>query len=204
MSDFEYQLNLVPYSRADLVAKVAAKLSTSRFEHCLRVEQTAIQLAQQNGADVERAAIAGLVHDYAKQLPDQVFIEAIKHQQFDPDLLNYGNAIWHGVVGAYFIERDLGIHDATILNAVRRHTIGAPQMTVIDQIIFVADFIEPGRDFPGIDAARQAAQADLGAGVRFEILNTLKFLINGHKKVYPKTIETYNAWVPTQGHKGEH
>ena len=115
-------------------------------------------------------------------------------------MLQYGNAIWHGVVGAYFIERDLGIHDETILNAVRRHTIGAPEMTVIDQILFVADFIEPGRDFPGVAQARETAFADLAAGVRFEILNTLTFLIEGQKKIYPKTIDTYNAWVPTQAH----
>ena len=101
MSDFVYQENIVPYTRAELVAKVAANLSESRFEHCLRVEATAIQLAQKNGADVERAAIAGLVHDYTKQLPDETFIEAIKTQGFDPELLNYGNAIWHGVVGLF-------------------------------------------------------------------------------------------------------
>ncbi|KRL60910.1 bis(5'-nucleosyl)-tetraphosphatase (symmetrical) YqeK [Latilactobacillus fuchuensis] len=198
MSEFVYQADLVPYTRAELVEKVAANLSTSRFEHCLRVEQTAIELARQNGADVERAAIAGLVHDYAKQLPDETFIAAIQANHFDPDLLNYGNAIWHGVVGAYFIERDLGIHDDIILNAIRRHTIGAPEMTLIDQILFVADFIEPGRDFPGIEQARQTAKADLAAGVRYEILNTLSFLIKGQKKIYPKTIDTYNAWVPTQ------
>ena len=198
MSDFVYQENIVPYTRAELVAKVAANLSESRFEHCLRVEATAIQLAQKNGADVERAAIAGLVHDYAKQLPDETFIEAIKTQGFDPELLNYGNAIWHGVVGAYFIERDLEIHDETILNAVRRHTIGAPEMTLIDQILFVADFVEPGRNFPGAEAARETAMADLAAGVRYEILNKLTFLIQGKKQIYAKTIDTYNAWVPTQ------
>lgn len=200
MSDFTYQENIVPYSRAELAQKVAANLSESRFQHCLRVEETAIKLAELNHADVERAAIAGLVHDYAKQLPDEVFIEAIHEAGFDPKLLQYGNAIWHGVVGAYFIERDLGIHDETILNAVRRHTIGAPEMTVIDQILFVADFIEPGRDFPGVVQARETAFADLAAGVRFEILNTLTFLIEGQKKIYPKTIDTYNAWVPTQAH----
>ncbi|MEJ1321104.1 bis(5'-nucleosyl)-tetraphosphatase (symmetrical) YqeK [Latilactobacillus sakei] len=200
MSDFTYQENIVPYSRAELAQKVAANLSESRFQHCLRVEETAIKLAELNHADVERAPIVGLVHDYAKQLPDEVFIEAIHEVGFDPELLQYGNAIWHGVVGAYFIERDLGIHDETILNAVRRHTIGAPEMTVIDQILFVADFIEPGRDFPGVVQARETAFADLAAGVRFEILNTLTFLIEGQKKIYPKTIDTYNAWVPTQAH----
>ncbi|KRK40001.1 bis(5'-nucleosyl)-tetraphosphatase (symmetrical) YqeK [Loigolactobacillus bifermentans] len=191
----DYQLGLVPYSRTTLVNKIKAQLSDHRFQHVLRVEQTAIDLAEHYGADVERASIAGLVHDYAKQRPDAEYRQLIQQEKFDPDLLNYGNGIWHGVVGAYLIEKELQIHDAAILNAVRRHTIGAPEMTTLDQILFVADFIEPGRDFPGVEAAREAADESLAAGVRYEVANTLQFLLARQQKIYPKTIATYNAWV---------
>lgn len=191
----DYQLGLVPYSRTDLIEKIKAQLSDQRFQHVLRVEQTAIALATHYDADVERASIAGLVHDYAKQRPDAEYRQLIQQEKFDPDLLNYGNGIWHGVVGAYLIEKELQIHDSAILNAVRRHTIGAPEMTVLDQILFVADFIEPGRDFPGVAAARQAAYESLAAGVRYEVANTLQFLVKRQQKIYPKTIATYNAWV---------
>lgn len=191
----DYQLGLVPYSRATLIDKIKAQLSDHRFQHVLRVEQTAIDLAEHYGADVERASIAGLVHDYAKQRPDAEYRQLIQQEKFDPDLLNYGNGIWHGVVGAYLIEKELQIHDTAILNAVRRHTIGAPEMTALDQILFVADFIEPGRDFPGIEAAREAAYDSLAAGVRYEVANTLQFLLARQQKIYPKTIATYNAWV---------
>lgn len=191
----DYQLGLVPYSRTTLVDKIKAQLSDHRFQHVLRVEQTAIDLAEHYGADVERASIAGLVHDYAKQRPDAEYRQLIQQEKFDPDLLNYGNGIWHGVVGAYLIEKELQIHDTAILNAVRRHTIGAPEMTTLDQILFVADFIEPGRDFPGVEAAREAADESLAAGVRYEVANTLQFLLARQQKIYPKTIATYNAWV---------
>ncbi|MGV7325927.1 bis(5'-nucleosyl)-tetraphosphatase (symmetrical) YqeK, partial [Mycobacterium kansasii] len=83
-----------------LVAKLEQALKPHRFRHVLRVEQTAIQLATANQVDVEKASIAGLVHDYAKQRPDEDFIAAIQRYHLDPMLLDYGNAIWHGVVGA--------------------------------------------------------------------------------------------------------
>ncbi|MFC6170651.1 bis(5'-nucleosyl)-tetraphosphatase (symmetrical) YqeK [Loigolactobacillus jiayinensis] len=194
-TDIDYPQTLVPLSRADLLARLHAQLSDGRFAHVQRVEQTAIKLAQQYGGDVQRAGLAGLVHDYAKQRPDAEFKQLIRQQRFDPDLLTANNGIWHGVIGAYLVERELGIHDTQVLNAIRRHTIGAVEMTTLDKIIFVADFIEPGRDFPGVDQARAAAEASLDAGVRFEITNTLKFLIAKQVNIYPKTIDTYNAWV---------
>jgi len=94
----EYQEQLVPYTHAELMAKVAAQLTDSRYQHCLRVEQTARELAQANGVDPELAAIAGLLHDYAKQRSDETFINLIKTRGLDPALLNYGNGVWHGVV----------------------------------------------------------------------------------------------------------
>nr|WP_137636621.1 bis(5'-nucleosyl)-tetraphosphatase (symmetrical) YqeK [Loigolactobacillus binensis] len=197
------QLPLVPLTRAELLTRISEQLSASRFAHVQRVEQTAIKLAKKYGADVQRASIAGLVHDYAKQRPDQEFKRIIRQQQLDPDLLTANNGIWHGVVGAYLVEQELGIHDTQILNAVRRHTIGAVEMTALDKIIFVADFIEPGRDFPGIEQARAAANESLDAGVRFEISNTLKFLLAKQVNIYPKTIDTYNAWVAGKSSTGK-
>ncbi|MFL2028042.1 bis(5'-nucleosyl)-tetraphosphatase (symmetrical) YqeK [Loigolactobacillus zhaoyuanensis] len=194
-TNVEYAPQLVALSRTELLAKISAQLSAGRFAHVQRVEQTAIELAQKYGVDVQRAGLAGLVHDYAKQRSDSEFKQIIRQQQFDPDLLTANNGIWHGVVGAYLIERELGIHDQQILNAVRRHTVGAVEMTDLDQLIFVADFIEPGRDFPGVDQARAAAAESLIAGVRFEVSHTLKFLLAKQVKIYPKTIDTYNAWV---------
>ncbi|MFD0896174.1 bis(5'-nucleosyl)-tetraphosphatase (symmetrical) YqeK [Loigolactobacillus binensis] len=193
----------MPLTRAELLTRISEQLSASRFAHVQRVEQTAIKLAKKYGADVQRASIAGLVHDYAKQRPDQEFKRIIRQQQLDPDLLTANNGIWHGVVGAYLVEQELGIHDTQILNAVRRHTIGAVEMTALDKIIFVADFIEPGRDFPGIEQARAAANESLDAGVRFEISNTLKFLLAKQVNIYPKTIDTYNAWVAGKSSTGK-
>ena len=191
----EYTHHYIPLTHDQLVDRLQAALKPKRFHHVLRVEQTAMELARQNGVDVEKASIAGLCHDYAKQRPDQDFIDEIHKKGLDSDLLNYGNAIWHGIVGAELIKDELDIWDEDILNAVRHHTTGAAKMTKLEQVVYMADYIEPARDFEGVDQARQLTAQDLGAGVAYQTKHTLNYLIENNKPVYPKTIETYNAWV---------
>ncbi|KRL23516.1 bis(5'-nucleosyl)-tetraphosphatase (symmetrical) YqeK [Lentilactobacillus kisonensis] len=191
----------LPFTRDQLVQKLKDALTDSRFHHVLRVEQTAMDLAKTNHVDVKRAGIAGLVHDYAKQRPDADFIQAIKHYHLDPELLNYGNAIWHGVVGWLFVKNELRISDIEILNAVRYHTVGHEYMTPLEQIVYMADYIEPGRDFPGVDEARQLTFDNLKLGVAYQTKQTLAYLVENNKPVFPQTIVTYNSWVPDSGLK---
>ena len=113
-NELEYHQQLLPLSRAELVDKLRHAMKKKRFDHVLRVEETAIELAKENGVDLELASIAALCHDYAKQRPDQDFIATIKEKHLDPVLLNYGNAIWHGVVGAELVADELGCHDQRI------------------------------------------------------------------------------------------
>lgn len=184
---------IVPHTRDELVAALHEYLSDYRAEHCLRVEQQAMQIAAKVDADVTKAGLAGLLHDYAKERSNAEFIAMIQKKQLDPELLNYGNAIWHGVVGRYFIEAELDIHDEAILQAVARHTVGDPAMTTLDKIIFVADFVEPGRNFPGIDEARQALAVSLDAAVAYELQHTILYLVEKQAKIFPRTFETYNV-----------
>ncbi|MGX7164731.1 bis(5'-nucleosyl)-tetraphosphatase (symmetrical) YqeK [Enterococcus massiliensis] len=178
-----------------LMQKVQMRMSERRFKHVLGVEETAIALAEKYGCSPEQASIAGLVHDYAKERPDEEFQLVIRRDGFDLDLLHWGNAIWHGVVGADFVQRELAIDDPEILQAIRVHTTGAAEMSLLDKILYVADYIEPGRDFPGVEAARELALVDLDSAVAFETKHTLSHLIEQDKPIYPKTIETYNRWV---------
>lgn len=191
-----YNKSYIPMTRSELIDRLKKALKDKRFQHVLRVEETAVKLAEQYGVDVEKASIAGLCHDYAKQRPDEDFIAEIKKKGLNPLLLDYGNAIWHGVVGAELIKDELGIWDEDILNAVRHHTTGAPVMTKLEQVIYMADYIEPGRDFTGVKKARVITAANLQAGVAYQTKHTLAYLIENGKPVYSKTIDTYNAWVP--------
>jgi len=196
VTELTYKENIFPGTRQELIDRISDQLRPKRFQHVLRVEQTALELAAKNGVDAEKASIAGLIHDYAKQRPDADFIAAIKAYQLDADLLNYGNAIWHGLVGAELIKRELHIYDEDILNAVRHHTTGDVYMTSLEQVVYMADYLEPARDFPGVDEARKITAKDLGAGVAYQAQHTLQYLVENGLPVYPKSLETYNAWVP--------
>ncbi|BAK94592.1 bis(5'-nucleosyl)-tetraphosphatase (symmetrical) YqeK [Tetragenococcus halophilus] len=182
-------------TRATLLEKIKAAMSEKRFNHVLGVEAAALSLAERYGESKEKASIAALTHDYAKERSDSEFKQVIRDYDYDLDLLNWNNAIWHGLVGAQFVEKELGITDESILQAIRLHTTGASQMSLLDKIIYVADYIEAGRDIPGVEKARAIAKKDLDEAVAYETKHTLAHLIDINAPIYPKTIETYNRWV---------
>lgn len=191
----EYQKHYYPGTRTELLEKVKASVSEQRFTHILGVEQAALTLAKKNDVDLEQASVAALVHDYAKERSATEFKEVIVHKKLDPKLLAWNNFIWHGVVGAQIIKDELKITDEAILEAVRRHTVGAPEMTPLEQVLYVADYIEAGRDFPGVAKARELAFEDLTKAVSYETKHTLLHLMQQEKTIYPDAILTYNAYV---------
>lgn len=195
MNKMEFSGRFYAGSKEDLLQQIKAELSDFRYRHILGVGQTCFELAQKYGVDAEQAMIAGFVHDYAKEKSDAQFIEKIHAKNLPLDLLNWGNFIWHGVVGAEFIKDELHITDEAILNAVRRHTVGAPFMTVLDKIVYVSDYVEPNRDFPDVEMARVLAYSDLEQAVIFETKHTLQYLMSINAKIYPDAILTYNAYV---------
>ncbi len=182
-------------SRASILALLQNRLSDARYQHCLRVEATARMLAERFGEDVARAGLAGLLHDYAKEIPISDYVDVIKRNGFDLQLLKYNRGVWHGMVGTWFIRNEVGVTDHQVIQAIERHTTGDPEMTTLDQIIFVADFIEPERKLPAEVAARRAAKTNMREATLIELENTLTYLIQNHKIVYPKTLLTYNAFI---------
>ncbi len=185
----------IDFSREELLEKVAAAMSEKRFRHVLGVEKAALELADQYACDKVKASLVALLHDYAKEVEDTVFLEKIEEKHLDPDLKNWGNNIWHGVVGAYLIAEDFGLKDQEIFQAIQRHTIGADEMTLLDKVLYVADYIEPGRNFPVVEEARAIARQDLDKAVAFETAQTVAHLAKQGIPIYPQTIGTYNAYV---------
>lgn len=194
MNSLEYRLNLLPYTRAELIEMVKKQVSKKRFRHILGVEQSAIELAEQYGGCIERASIAGLLHDYCKEMPADVFLQAIDDFRLNVDLKTWNNNIWHGMVGASIIREQLELTDEAILHAIEIHTTGNAQMSLLDKILYVADYIELGRDFPDVQEAREIANQSLDAAVAFETAHTLAHLIAKNIAIYPLTIETYNHY----------
>lgn len=183
----------VGITRDQLLVKMQQLLPEKRLKHCLGVEQTAIELAERFGVDREKAGLAGLLHDYAKKLSDEEFLALIDKYDLAPKLKDWGNNVWHGMVGIYKIREDLGLSDPEILRAIEIHTVGSAQMSDLDKVVYVADYIEHNRDFPGVEEAREIAHVSLNRAVAYETARTVEYLAHQGLPIYPQTLETYNA-----------
>ncbi|WP_225744344.1 bis(5'-nucleosyl)-tetraphosphatase (symmetrical) YqeK [Marinilactibacillus sp. Marseille-P9653] len=190
-----YSNAYIDLSREELLEQVSQVMSDKRFTHVKGVEQAALELAERYGANLEQVSIAALLHDFAKEQSDEEMRDIIISENMDLELLQYGNNIWHGPVGAVVVRNQFSIQDQDILDAIRHHTVGSPHMGIVEQIIYLADYIEPNRTFKGVDKARKLAEIDMEKGIAYATFKTLKHLLNKNVKIYPKAIETYNAWV---------
>lgn len=179
----------------DLEKKVEQKMSTERFQHTLRVAEEAKKLAALYDVDEDRAYEAGLLHDYAREMPIEQMRELIIQQSLMEVILDYHPAIWHGPVGAYLIQQDLNVSDQDILAAVCYHTTARAGMSVLEMIIFVADYIEPGRKLPAIDQLRENAAINLQETVLQILKNNIRYIVSREEKIFPDTLYAYNEFV---------
>lgn len=191
----EYENNYIRLTREELVNLMQDSMSHRRYRHVLRVEQTALKLADIFDIDKEKVSIAALAHDYAKEKPDEEMRDLIISENLELDMLQYGSNVWHGPIGAVLMKNEFQLEDEDILEAIKYHTIGSPMMGEIAQVIYVADYIEPKRSHKGVDKARKLAEKDLSKTVAYITKQTLKHLVTRKNKIYPKALETYNAWV---------
>ncbi|MFE8703239.1 bis(5'-nucleosyl)-tetraphosphatase (symmetrical) YqeK [Cytobacillus sp. FJAT-54145] len=181
--------------RSKALSIVKGQLTEHRYEHTLGVMETAIWLSKANGADEKKAEIAAIFHDYAKFRPKEEMRKIIIDQGFKQDLLGFNSELWHAPVGAYLVEKEVGINDHEILDAIRFHTSGRKGMTLLEKVIYVADYIEPGRHFPGVEEVRELAKTNLELALIKSIQNTIVFLMKKNQPVYPDTFYTYNDLV---------
>lgn len=175
---------------------LAKKLKKERFEHTEGVMYTAAALAMRYDEDIEKALTAGLLHDCGKFCPPK---DQIKLCEKKGILLTDSEkempALIHAKLGAYLAEHEYGIRDESILNAITYHTTGRPDMTMLEKIIYIADYIEPNRKIiPGLDEVRRLSFTDINQAVCLSAGATTRYLKNGGKSVDPMTIQTYNFY----------
>lgn len=145
----------------EVYADLKANLKPSRFQHTLGVAATCAELAKKYGAPQGRAYVAGMVHDCAKYMTEAQLMELAEVSGADEDEIAC-IPVLHAPVGAYIARTRYGIRDEEVLSAIRRHTVGAADMSLMDAILYVADMIEPGRKyFDGLEKARQLAHEDI-------------------------------------------
>lgn len=178
-----------------LEAALEQQVQGPRLEHVRRVRMTARSLAERYGAPVEAAEVAGLMHDYARSLPgDQLLAEARRRQLVVDPSEEQEPALLHGPVGAALLEEQGLVTDPAILEAIRWHTTGRPGMGLLEKVVWLADYIEPGRTFPGAAAVRAEAQQDLDRALLMAMDNSLQFLISRGYLIHLYTVKARN-WI---------
>jgi predicted HD superfamily hydrolase involved in NAD metabolism len=182
---------------------VKEKLTNGRFTHTIGVMETAVRPAEKYGADVKKAELAAIFHDVAKCMPIKELKSIMEENKLSLKLLKYNKELWHAPVGAFLTENEFGIDDQEILQAITYHTSGHKEMNLLDKIIYVADYIEPNRSFPGVEEARELADQDLDRALLFALKNTITFLIGKEQTVYPLTVKTYNSILKQVKSQGE-
>jgi len=186
---------LSAHKAAEIRDWVREKVSAHRFRHIEGVVKTAVQLARRHGVSPPKAEWAAWLHDCGKELSPVQMKSWLRGTPFKLDRMEKTMPwLWHPHVGAAIARKRWGVRDKDILEAVESHTLGKPGMGKLAQILFVADFIEPGRKFGGIGMARKAAQKDLREGVLMKAAMTLSFLLEKNAPIHPRLVETLNSF----------
>ena len=170
---------------------IRMNLKESRLQHTYRVAETAVTMARREGADVGKAEIAALLHDCARNLPPEKLNSLVEELGL-PDRYRDNVNLSHSKAGAAFAGRLFNIDDREILDAISYHTTGRCRMTTLEKIVFLADAIEPGRDYPGVEAIRDAAEESLDRGCLKSLEGTIEFLKAADKFIDNDTIEAFN------------
>lgn len=169
-------------------------LSVKRYEHSLGVANEAVQLAKKYDADAEKAFIAGLVHDCAKEIDADTSVKILKERYGivpDDDLL-FVPRLLHGLLGSCIVRSEFEIDDAEIIDAVRYHTTGKAGMNILTKIIYIADYIEPGRTYPDVDKLRRITYKNIDEGILYSLDYTICDLVNKKISIHPDTVNCRN------------
>ena len=179
--------------------KMASVMNEKRFRHTLGVRDMAVKLANIHQIPLQKAALAALLHDCAKDYPKDKQRElAVLSGITDERILSSGE-ILHSFAGAYEAQHRWEIRDADILNAIRYHTVGRRDMTMLELCVFVADACEMNRaPYPGLDEIRAAAQTDLRAAALISLKRTKEYVLSRGLAFNPVTDDTI-AWLESIG-----
>ena len=184
---------IYPAANADSFAR--QRLSAKRYGHTLRVANTAEDLARAHGLDPGRARLAALLHDAARELPSEEFLDLAEDldlpvgepERESPKLL-------HGPVAAGLARGKLGVEDEGVLEAIRDHTTGRAGMSPLSLVLYVADKIEPARDYPSVENLRRLARRDLRAAAAESLRRSIAHNEERGRPTHPASIEAL-GWL---------
>lgn len=179
-------------------------LAPKRFKHSVNVYKTALELAKAHKLPVEKIAVSALLHDCGREVPTKesaakadalgIAIDEVERSQ---------QILLHAKLGAYYAREKYGVTDEEILDGILYHTTGAAGMSELAKVVFLADMIEPGRDFPGVEELRKAARKNLDKAMLMAYSNTMRYLLDGGLLIHPHCINGYNELIMKQKNKQE-
>lgn len=177
---------------------VKPRLSEKRWHHTKNVKKMAVALAERYGADPEKAAVAAILHDAAKEMPRDAMLQILRDNAIIANnTAQRPQPIWHGVVAAILAQTQWGVEDAEILSAIRCHTTGKINMSLLDKILYMADMTSAERDFPGVEQLRTMQMQDLDLALMQAMRRTIDFQTQKGSTLDPETRAAYD-WLCAQ------
>ena len=182
---------------------IKSMMSEDRYNHCVNVSKEAVKLAKRYDGDEEKAAVAGILHDITKEMPKEEQLQIMLDSDIIlDDIQKNAPKLWHGISGSVYIKKHFGIEDEDILNAICYHTTGRAGMSLLEKIIFVADFTSEERTYKGVATMRKKSRKSLEDAMLYGFKFTFSDLSSRELAIHPDELACYNEIVlnnPTKG-----
>ena len=179
-----------------LKAVLQKRLNEKRYYHSLCVADEAKRLAEKYGGDSDKAYLAGLLHDITKNAPDEEHLQIF--EEFGiilTDIEQNAKKLWHAMSGAEYVKNILGINDPEIIDAIRYHTTAKADMSLLAEILYLADFTSKDRDYEDVDVIRAYVDESLCKAFVYALQYSITDLVNQGRAIHPDTVEAYNQAV---------
>lgn len=180
---------------------VRQTISPKRFQHTINVKKLAVRMAQHYGVDTEKAALAAILHDSAKELPRTELLQIMQDNAIiKKGTQNRPEPVWHGICAAILAKTQWNVQDEEILSAIACHTTGKENMSKLDKILFLADMTSAERDYPGVEELRSLEMRNLDKAMIQALKMTISFVEQKNAIADPESAKAL-AWL--QAHSVE-
>lgn len=187
-----------------IITLIRSKLNADRFNHSLNVADSAKELALRYGADADKAYTAGLLHDVMKNASPEEQLGVLSEAGIELMPVERENKkLWHAMAGAAYVKFVMGIDDRDIIRAVRYHTTGRAGMSLLERVVYLADYISADRNYNGVEDMRRLCQADSDEAIIYALTFGIPDLVSKGRVIHPDSIDLYNeVIIKKQGGNG--
>ena len=187
-----------------IITLIRSKLTADRFNHSLNVADSAKELALSYGADADKAYTAGLLHDVMKNASEEEQLGVLSEAGIELMPVERENKkLWHAIAGAAYVKFVMGIDDRDIIRAVRYHTTGRSGMSLLERIVYLADYISADRNYNGVEDMRRLCKSDSDEAILYALTFGIPDLVSKGRLIHPDSIDLYNeVIIKKQGGNG--